>query len=157
MRAKAPSGKDYIIGSGVYDMPVDRKLVSDMVDMASERLQRDGRSALDLMRDPKGPFVYKDTQVFVVDTQGNVLADPLYPALEGKNQLDLQSADGKPILRELIQLIQTKDSGWSGPYLWQRPDGGQPAPRMILVKKVTVGSQTLGVASGYYTGRQVEQ
>jgi len=134
----------------VYDLVPDRRFVVELVDMAAERIERDGRGALALVRDPKGPFVYRDTQVFVIDTKGNVLADPFYPELERKNQIDLKDAAGRPVQRELIQLVESDEAGWRAGYLWVRPGGGAPGNKDLYVRRVRLGKQTLGVGSGLF-------
>ena len=149
-RVDAASGESYIVGSGVYDLKVDRRFVTELVDMAVARIQEDGRAALKLVRERDGPFVYQQTQVFVIDTRGDVLADPLYPQLERKNQIDLKSADGRPVQRDLIQLIETESEGWRTGYLWPRPYGGRAGHKDIYMRRVQVGRQTLGVGSGLY-------
>jgi len=149
-RVQGPSDERYIVGSGVYDLVPDRRFVVELVDMAAERIEREGRGALALVRDPKGPFVYRDTQVFVIDTKGNVLADPFYPELERKNQIDLKDAAGRPVQRELIQLVESDEAGWRTGYLWARPGGGAPGNKDLYVRRVRLGKQTLGVGSGLF-------
>src|SRR5204863_250511 len=56
-RVQGPAGERYVVGSGVYDLVPDRRFVIELVDMAAERIERDGRAALALVRDRKGPFV----------------------------------------------------------------------------------------------------
>ena len=149
-RVQASSGERYFVGSGVYDLKVDRRFVIELVDMAVARIEQDGRAALNLIRDPKGPFVYAGTQVFVINTKGDVLADPLYPELERKNQINLKSADGRHIQRELIQLVERQGAGWRTGYLWPRPGGGQPGHKDLYMRRVRLDRQTLGVGSGLY-------
>ncbi len=149
-RVQGPSGERYIVGSGLYDLVPDRRFVVELVDMAAERIERDGRAALALVRDPKGPFVYRDTQVFVIDTKGNVLADPFYPELERKNQIDLKDAAGRPVQRDLVHLVQTEEAGWRTGYLWPRPRGGAPGHKDLYLRRVRLGKQTLGVGSGLF-------
>src|SRR5262249_8290067 len=71
-RVDAASGESFIVGSGVYDLKVDRRFVTELVDMAVARIQEDGRPALKLVRERDGPFVYQQTQGFVIDTRGGV-------------------------------------------------------------------------------------
>ena len=86
----------------------------------------------------------------MINTRGDVLADPLYPELERRNQINLKSADGRPLQRDLIQLIQAEGAGWRTGYLWPRPYGGKAGHKDIYMRKVQLGRQTLGVGSGLY-------
>jgi len=86
----------------------------------------------------------------VIDTKGNVLADPFYPELERKNQIDLKDAAGRPVQRELIQLVESDEAGWRTGYLWARPGGGAPGNKDLYVRRVRLGKQTLGVGSGLF-------
>jgi signal transduction histidine kinase len=149
-RVETLSGESYIVGSGVYDLQVDRRFVTELVDMAVARLQEDGHAALKLIRQHDGPFVYLQTQVFVINTRGDVLADPLYPELERRNQINLKSADGRPIQRDLVQLIETESAGWRTGYLWPRPGSGKPGHKDIYMRRVELKRETLGVGSGLY-------
>jgi len=80
-----------------------------------------------------------------------VLADPLYPELEKKNQIDLKSADGRPVQHDLVALIAHESAGWRTGYLWPRPNGGPAGHKDIYMRRVKVGGETLGVGSGLYT------
>ncbi len=150
LRVAGPAGECYIVGSGVYELAVDRKLVTEQVDMAVTWIEDDRNEALTLIRDPKGPFVYRDAQVFVINTKGDVVADPFYPELTKSNQMDLKSADGRPVQRDLVNLIEHESAGWKTGYLWPRPNGGPNGHKDIYMRQVKSGGETLGVGSGLY-------
>jgi len=150
LRVAGPAREYYIVGSGLYELAVDRKLVTELVDMAATWVADDRDEALALIRDPKGPFVYRETQVFVISTKGDVLADPLYSELMKSNQLELKSADGRPVQRDLINMIEHDTAGWRTGYLWPRPNGGAKGHKDIYMRRVKIGGETLGVGSGLY-------
>jgi cytochrome c len=151
LRVAGPSGERFIVGSGVFELNVDRKLVTELVDMAAAWVEHKRQKALKLIRDPNGPFVYRKTRVFVINTSGDVLADAFYPYLEQSNQLNLKSADGKPVMRDLIALIEREPAGWLTGYRWRRPVGGPAGHKDIYVRRVSAGKELLGVGSGLYT------
>ncbi len=150
LRVAGPAGENYIVGSGLYELAVDRKLVTELVDMAATWIEDDRDEALALIRDPKGPFVYRETQVFVINAKGDVVADPFYPELTKSNQMDLKSADGRPVQRDLVNLIGHEAAGWRTGYLWPRPNGGPTGHKDIYMRRVKVGGEMLGVGSGLY-------
>ncbi len=82
-----------------------------------------------------GPFVWKDSYVFLASFDGKVLAHPMSPALIGKNVLEMKDkaadpAKGKFLFKEFTEVAKTKGEGWAG-YMWANP--GDPGPR----KKIT--------------------
>lgn len=145
----APSGKGYIVGSGLYDMKHERIFVIDIVDEAAELVQKDGRNAFPILRDKKGEFNYLTTYVFVIDERGVDLANPAFPQHEGKNVLDLKDAKGKLFIQDMIAMLANKDSGWIT-YMWPKPGTSKPAAKETYVKKVKYGSETFYVGSGIY-------
>lgn len=60
----------------------------------------------------KGKFIDRDLYIFVYDMTGTVLAHGQNPKLIGKNLYDVKDADGKEYVRERIELIKAKGSGW---------------------------------------------
>jgi len=127
-----------------------RWFVVALVELAAERLAHDGWFALSVIRDPQGPFAFEDVHVFVFDSHGEVLADVLQPELEGHNQLDRCSADGRPVQRELIDLLEVEGAGWRTRYLWPRPGTPHLARRDLYVRRLELGGETLGIGAGLY-------
>ncbi len=69
---------------------------------------------------PKGKFVDRDLYVTVYDFNGKCLAHGGNPKMVGKNMIDLKDPDGKPIVREKVELARTKDSFWQN-YKFSNP------------------------------------
>ena len=127
-----------------------RWFVESLVDLAAELMARDRWLALSLIRDPRGPFVYANVHGFVINLRGDVLADPLAPELEGANQIDRRSADGRPVQRDLIALLENEGVGWRTRYLWPRPGEPRLGRRDFYVRRVVLDGETLGVGAGVY-------
>jgi len=70
----APSGKNYIIGSGMYNDYMERLFVVDAVKNAVAQIEQHGARAFPLFHDRKGPFIAKDEYIFVYDMNGVNLA-----------------------------------------------------------------------------------
>jgi cytochrome c len=68
----------------------------------------------------KGDFVKGDLYVFVYDLTGKCVAHGGNPKMVGKDLIDLKDADGKPFVKERIDIIKTKGSGWQN-YKWTNP------------------------------------
>ncbi len=148
-RVTFPSGREYIVGSGVYNMKLDRMLVIDAVDRAAELIAERGREAFDILRDKAGPFVFMDSYVFVDSTDGVELVNPAQPGLEGKNLMEMRDVKGKLVAKECIDVAMREGSGWVD-YYWFRPGQNNPAHKQSYVRRVTVGGETLIVGSGMY-------
>ena len=148
-RVTFPSGKQYLVGSGVYNMQMEKTLVEDVVNRAVQLIEGRGTDAFPVLRDKKGPFVFMDTYVFVQRPDGTELVNPAQPSLEGKNLIDLKDLNGKAFVREEIDLALHKDGGWLDCY-WYKPGDNKPALKQTFVRKARFHGETVVVGSGVY-------
>ncbi|HMA44333.1 MAG TPA: cache domain-containing protein, partial [Gemmatimonadales bacterium] len=146
---KAPSGKGYIVGSGMYNDRMERAFVVDAVTSAIGLIEQRGAAALQLLRDPKGPFIVKDAYVFVTSMEGIELVNPAFPNLEGRDLLDVKDTHGKYLNREMIQLVQTSGSGWSD-YMWPKPGDSVSTQKSAYVSRAKLGDKQVMVGCGVY-------
>jgi len=150
VRAIAPSGKVYLVGSGIYGAGMEEAFIIEEVEAAAALLQQEGRPAFVTLRDPKSRFYFHDTYMFVITSTGIELVNPAFPALEGRNLWDIRDVNDKYIVRELVDLALKKGAGWVV-YYWPRPDAPQmPVKKASYVKKVLVGDEILIVGAGMY-------
>ncbi len=151
VRRASVAGNDYIVGSGAYDLEMERAFVVDRVEEAVEILAADGRSAFDVLRDKAGGFLFLDAYVFVMDAGGVMRVNPAFPEMEGQPALDIEDQEGVSPGREMLKLLENRDQGWVS-YYWPRPAGsrGKAAKKETFVKKVTVGDDLLVVGAGVY-------
>ncbi len=151
VRRASAAGVDYIVGSGAYDLEMERAFVVDRVEEAVELLAAEGRAAFDVLRDKAGGFLFLDAYVFVMDAGGVMRVNPAFPEMEGQPALDIEDQEGTSPGREMLQLLETRDQGWVS-YYWPRPDGSRAkaAKKEAFVKKVTVGDDLLVVGAGVY-------
>jgi hypothetical protein len=78
-RVTFPSGKQYIIGCGIYNMEMDKAFIEDVVDRAAALIADRGKEAFGQLRDKTGPFVFMNTYVFVETPDGTELVNPALP------------------------------------------------------------------------------
>jgi len=155
--ALAPSGKRYVVGSGVYNDRMERAFVIDMVSNAGALIEHTGESAFALLRDPAGPYIAKDSYVFVLDMNGVALVHPAFPNLEGTDLRAARDMQGKYLVREMLELLRTEDSGWVT-YMWPKPGENVPTQKSTYVSKARLGDRSLIVACGVYlTGARKER
>ncbi len=148
-RVRFPSGRDYVIGAGIYHMEMDREFVRDVVERAASLVEARGSGAFADLRDKTGPFVFMDTYVFVDSPDGVELVNAAQPSLEGKNLTDLVDIRGKKLTRDYITAALAHGSAWVE-YYWYRPGDNTPARKQVYVRAVKSGSNTFILGSGLY-------
>ncbi len=97
---------------------------------------------------PDGPFVDRDLYIFAYTANGDgiSLANGANPKLVGKNLIDLRDADGKAIVKNFIEVGNSKTgNGWVE-YKWPNPVTKTVEPKATYIEKV--GDVLLG--SGVY-------
>jgi cytochrome c len=148
VRVDDQSGKDVMVGSGLYEMETEKLFVVETVDAAADLVER-GEDAFATLRDMASPFRYKDVYVFVDDQKGVELVNPTNPELEGTSILDFQDVNGKFVVRDMIAMLRDQDAGWID-YMWPRPGENFPSKKSSYVRKVKVGDDVLYVGAGVY-------
>jgi len=104
--------------------------------------------ALPQLSDKNGPFVWKDTYVFVLDlNKKTVVAHPIKPTLVGKKLIGIKDVNGKMFFAEFISVAQNKGEGWVD-YMWPKPGEKKPSPKKTYVLKVA--GMPVAVAAGIY-------
>lgn len=147
--AVAPSGKRYVVGSGVYNDRMERAFIVDAVREAVGRIEKNGEAAFPLFHDRAGPFIVKDAYVFVIDAAGVDLVNPAFPNLQGRNLLDVKDTEGKPLVRAMLDVVRAQGSGWVD-YMWPRPGDSISTRKSAYVSRATVGEKWYVVGSGVY-------
>jgi signal transduction histidine kinase len=148
-RVSAPSGKVYVVGSGMYNDRMERAFVVDAVNDAVGQIEQHGTAAFPLFHDQTGRFIAKDAYIFVFDSHGIDLVNPGFPNLEGRNLLDLKDAHGKQLIREMFEVVQTSGSGWVD-YMWPKPGESVSTQKSAYVSRARMGDQWVLVGCGVY-------
>lgn len=110
--------------------------VKEAVKLISEK----GEAAYPIIRDPKGPFVWKDSYIFVGDLDGRMLVH-INPKLEGKNLIGAKDASGKLFQAEMINGVKASPTGNWIEYQWVKPEektASQKVSYTIAVPNTTV-------------------
>lgn len=85
-KAIAPDGKVYLVGSGSYDLKIEKAFVKARVGLAVELIKSKGKeAAFSALKDPGTPFHFLNNYIFVMDSTGYACVDPAYPTLEGRD------------------------------------------------------------------------
>ena len=104
-------------------------------------------AALPKLQDPKGPFVWKDSYVFVQDLQGKMLAHPINPKLIGKSFNGLKDVNGKMFNTEMTEIAKNAGEGWVS-YMWPKPNETTPSAKSAFILRVP--GQEILVGAGIY-------
>jgi len=94
-------------------------------------------AAIVALNDPKGPFVWKDTYIFLMESDTTILrAHPMKPALIGKNLIGMRDVNGKMFFVELSNYANSKaGQGWVE-YMWPKPGEKKSSPKKTFIYKV---------------------
>jgi signal transduction histidine kinase len=148
-RVNFPTGNPHIIGCGIYNMQMDGAFIEDIVNRAAALVVERGKDAFGQLRDRTGAFVFMDTYVFVDNTDGVELVNPVFPSLEGKNLIDLRDLTGKAVIHDQIAAANKDGSAWLDVY-WYKPGQNTPAHKRTFVRKVLSGPNTYIIGAGIY-------
>lgn len=110
----------------------------------------DLEKAIEVIGDPNGPFVWKDSYVFLMNLDGKMLAHPFKPELTKREHcLLITDPTGKALFVHFVNLARDAGEGWVD-YMWPRP--GENTPRQKQTYVYRVPNTDLFVAAGVYVG-----
>jgi methyl-accepting chemotaxis protein len=125
------------------------KEVKALVDRAARVIDNKGNEAFPEFKKRGGEWYKGDTYLFVANMKGITLMNAGFPDEDGKNRLDLKDANGKPLVREIIEMLKKQDSGWVD-YAWPKPGDTKPSKKTAYVKKAKLGEEVVYVGAGMY-------
>lgn len=112
-------------------------------------LKQNGKDkALQEFNLPKGQFIDGELYIVVIDMNGMLLADGTKPRLVGKSLLDIKDVNGKPFVREEVDLAKSKGKGWID-FEWVNPVTKAMEQRSTYFERV----DNLIVLTGVYNQR----
>ena len=98
-----------------------------------------------------GQFSWKDTYVFLMDFDGNMLAHSAIPQLMEKGPLldlvDKNKENPKKIIVEFIDIAKTNGTGWMW-YMWPKPNSREAVDKFTYIHRV--GFTDMFVGAGIY-------
>ena len=125
------------------------KQVEALVNKAATVIDENGKASFSDFRKKDSEWFHGDTYLFVYDLKANVLLNPAFPQREGTNVAGQKDARGKLFHNAIIQVAETKGSGWVD-YMFPKPGQTEPSQKWAYVKKVIVDGTPGLVASGFY-------
>ena len=95
----------------------------------------------------EGQFVWKNTYVFLMDFEGNMLAHPMIPQLTEKGPLfhvaDKYPDQPKMIFVEFVDIAKKYGEGWSW-YWWPKANCREPVDKFPYIRRVGITDMLVG-------------
>ena len=119
------------------------------VKAAAEFLSKEGEAGLAQFNDPKGPWVHKDTYVFVTNCSTDVMVGhPMSTVLGAKVSGIMDKKDGTyPVGVNLCKVVENPNGGWVE-YFWTKLGSDVPVRKITYMLKVP--GQPYEVGAGIY-------
>lgn len=145
---KAPSGLDYVIGSGLYDIPGDEYYVQETVLSTAELLRNKSIAYVDSMKSRRAQYIFYDSNIFIFTADGDVLFNAVHPDKEDSNIHDFTEAGEKAFLLEMINLLQDTEENWLE-YTWQPSETETAVTRRAYLKKILLDNEIIIIGAAY--------
>ena len=105
-------------------------------------------AAIEKLSDQNGPFVWKDSYVFLMNLDGKMLAHPFMPELTKRDHVLLMTdPTDKALFVHFVNLARTKGEGWVE-YMWPKPGKSTPQKKITYIYRVP--DTDLFVGAGVY-------
>jgi signal transduction histidine kinase len=125
------------------------KEVSALVDKAATLVNAKGKAGFGEMKQNPGNWRKGDVYLLACDMNGKALFNMGFPRFEGTDASGLADSTGKLIVKEQIEVAQTKGSGWVN-YMWPKAGQTEPRRKWTYVKAVRIDGTAAYVAAGFY-------
>jgi signal transduction histidine kinase len=142
-----PDHKVYALGSGLFRPKIERTFVKNNVDAAVQLLLREGKASFEKLHDPA--FRVLDSYIYVMDAQGRMVVDPVFPTNEPRDLSNFTDAVGVHVIRDLLHRMATQDEVWMT-YMQPQPGSRTPSRKALYARKITLGGETFYVGSDYF-------
>jgi cytochrome c len=110
-------------------------------------------AAVEAISNPKGPFVWKDSYVFLMDLNGKMLAHPFKPELTKQDHvLLITDPTDKALFVHFVNLARKVGHGWVE-YMWPKPGKNTPSKKLTYIYRVP--DQDYFVGAGVYVGGMI--
>jgi signal transduction histidine kinase len=146
-KAITPTGKVYAVGSGLYNMKIEKKFIEDRVNMAATLVLTKGKEeGFRELQDRSCPLHVLDSYIFVINSQGDFVVDPAFPMLVHRNVANFRDFMGRSVVEEVGEQLQHTDRTWVTVLI---PSFGTNKPIKLLayVRKIQVGEESFFVYS----------
>ncbi len=99
--------------------------------------------------DSRGRYVSNDRYIFALDLNGTMVANPMEPALTGKNLMDLRDSEGNAFIRKIVGTSKTRGYGFVD-YKWHSPASDDQLLKTVFFERV----DGIILCSGFYNSKE---
>ncbi|MBW2473083.1 MAG: cache domain-containing protein [Deltaproteobacteria bacterium] len=135
----------------VAEEDASREEIVEMCKKAETLLLTNKEAGIAEIANKEGQFVWKNTYVFLMDLDGNMLAHPMIPQLTEKGPLfhvaDKNPDKPKMIFVEFVDIARKNGEGWIW-YMWPKPNSREPVDKFTYIRRV--GFTNMLVGAGIY-------
>lgn len=132
---------------GAYGTRLDHDEAKRLVEKAIVFYKsNDNKTALAEFSNPQGIFVKGEQYVFVLDSNGMMLAHGVNEKYVGKDFYRTMDSDGKRFIKEIVDAANSKGSGWVE-YKWLDPVTKTEEPKTVYFEK----ANGVIICSGIYS------
>lgn len=125
-----------IIAVGYYIPHASQQAARALLTRSAEAMAKNAEEAIAHFNDVNGGFIEDDLYVFVVGLNDKIMyAHGATPRLVGRNVEDLRDVDGKPIVRQMIDIVKAKGSG-KLQYTWANPVTNRKERKTTYLQRV---------------------
>jgi signal transduction histidine kinase len=115
--------------------PTEKDAIA-LVEKGAAFMKAKGKDEMIKSINSKNPdYVQGPLYLVMRDDKGVVLANPVNPAMIGKDLLDVPDVDGKLFRREILEVAKTKGKGWVD-YKFKNPATGKVEAKTSYIYKV---------------------
>jgi signal transduction histidine kinase len=142
-------------GVAAAEVSTPKEVVAKVTE-AVKLIEEKGEAAFDIIRDKKGPFMWKGNYLYVLSYDGVMLLHPIVPKLEGRNMTAIKDVKGKMFNAEMIKLAKSPaGQGWLV-YYWPKPGAKQASQKAGFVKGVPGKDMFVGSGVWDMTAKEAE-
>ncbi|MYM39136.1 cache domain-containing protein [Duganella qianjiadongensis] len=139
-----------LLAASTYSYAADKGSPDEamaMVKKAVSLIKSEGKEkAFAAISDPANTtFHDRDMYIYVYDMNGVAVAHGNNPKMVGKRLIDLKDNEGKPMIKEMVDLAKTKGKGWVD-FKWPNPVTKSVESKSGYIEKV----DDVLVGSGIY-------
>ncbi len=146
-KAVAPGGAVYLVGSGSYNIKLEKSFLEERVNRAVALIKEKGtEAAFAELRNRACPLHILNTYITVADSRGDIVVDPAFPTLvKRRNLTNYRDATGRNISSEVAEGLKNKDQLWVL-YLAPKGEAGRLARHLMCVRKIRSGEEVFYVS-----------
>lgn len=150
-KAIAPDGKIYLIGSGLYNMKIEKSFVEQQVNKAAEMLLAEGKyKAFSSLKDPFLNYDILDSYITVINSQGEIEISANFPSIKlHHNIFNLVDKAGRNVGQEAARNLQDKDRLWTS-YLWPKDSPAHLSRKLAYIRKVQIEHETFYILMDFF-------